>query len=224
MIWNDEVLFIHVPKTGGMSMTSVLETSLPGPVFSSVPAGHEGDQPNVTYVAGTRHERVHEAEQILARHGRSLGDFQVIIAGMRNPYDLEVSRYHHIKTHFWDQPLRNVELIRSEGFAGFCAHSNFYGANPPAIHQYYTNRWEPLPQLRIVKYENLAADLSDALTPYVLDLGEMPHLNATDRASWQEMMTPEIEAAIHSRFNWLFDQGYYQRYRPDSWGLTGSEN
>ncbi|HRO16249.1 MAG TPA: hypothetical protein PLL33_14670 [Paracoccus sp. (in: a-proteobacteria)] len=223
MIWNEDVLFIHVPKTGGMSTTSVLETSLPGQVFSAVPAGHEGDAPNVTYVPGTRHERIHEAARILERYGRRLDDFKVIIAGMRNPYDLEVSRFHHIKMHFFDQPLRNVELIKAEGFEGFCAKSNFYGCNPPAIHQYYTNKWEPLPQLRIVRHENMAADMTDALAPHVESLPEFPHLNASRRATWQEMMTPTAEAAIHERFKWLFTSGYYDRYSPAEWSGAAAE-
>lgn len=217
MIWNENVLFIHVPKTGGMSTTSVLETSLQGQVFSSVPAGHEGGLPNVTYVPGMRHERIHEAARILEQHGRRLDDFKVIIAGMRNPYDLEVSRFHHIKMHFMDQPLVNVQLIKTEGFEGFCARSNFYGCNPPAIHQFYTNKWESLPQLRIVRYENIAVDMAEALSPYVETLPGFPHLNATSRQSWQEMMTPTAEAAIYERFKWLFIQGFYERYAPAEW-------
>ena len=90
---------------------------------------------------------------------------------MRNPYDLEVPRCHYIRMHFLDQPLGNVDLIKTEGFEGFCAKSNLYGFNPPAIHQYYTNKWEPLPHLRIVRYESMAAEMVGALAPFV-DLPE----------------------------------------------------
>ena len=71
---------------------------------------------------------------ILARPGRSLGEFRVSIVGRGRPYDLKASPYHHFETHFWDQPLRNVELILTEWLDGLCARRDLYGADPPAIH------------------------------------------------------------------------------------------
>ena len=33
MIWNNEIIFVHVPKTAGMSMTDLLTDYLKRPVF-----------------------------------------------------------------------------------------------------------------------------------------------------------------------------------------------
>ena len=52
---------------------------------------------NITIAEGSRHERLTEAAASLARFGRRLEDFDTIISIMRNPYDMEVSRYHFLR-------------------------------------------------------------------------------------------------------------------------------
>jgi hypothetical protein len=42
MIFNDHLLFLHVPKMAGMAMSQALLQGLPGPVFCTAPAGHAG--------------------------------------------------------------------------------------------------------------------------------------------------------------------------------------
>ena len=41
MIFNNELLFIHVPKTAGMSLSDSLCSSLKGKVFNTLPEGHQ---------------------------------------------------------------------------------------------------------------------------------------------------------------------------------------
>ncbi|ARJ69261.1 sulfotransferase domain-containing protein [Paracoccus contaminans] len=215
MIWNDDVLYIHVPKTGGMSLTEMLEAHLPGTVFSSSPEGHGSGSARVRHVHGLRHERLHEARRILARHGRNLDDFAAVIAVIRNPYDLEVSRFFHITTHFMDQKIHNTELIRKFGFEAFFDQSNFYGLNPPAIHQFYTDRRRTLTNMRLLRYEHLALDIERTVFPYLGGARpQLPHVNATRRIPWQDMMTEAVEVSIYDRFHWIFAQGLYPRYQP----------
>lgn len=211
MIWNNDVLFIHVPKTGGMSVTDFLERALEPPVFASVPPGHENSASLVTFVPGTRHERLYEAEKILASYGRDLSSFKVIIAGMRNPYEMEVSRFHHIKTHFFDQPLINVNIIKNGGFEAFVRDSNFYGKTPPAIEEFYTLRGDYLPNLKPFRTEDIEGGLRSTLAGHADVSVPLPHINKTEHDDWRSFITPEAEEAIYTRFKWLFDHGGYAR-------------
>src|ERR1700731_3316960 len=122
MLFNDKVLFLHVPKAAGTSVTSFLirnlaglvtitEPSNPAWISDQAPTGarlklalrrmrHELSillRPRLRRIAGTRHENLGEASEALARLGRKLEEFEVILAVIRNPYDMEVSRFHFLR-------------------------------------------------------------------------------------------------------------------------------
>src|SRR5204862_3166773 len=54
-------------------------------------------RPKLRRIAGTRHENLVQAAQVLAPLGRKLGDFEIVLALIRNPYDLEVSRFRYLR-------------------------------------------------------------------------------------------------------------------------------
>ena len=61
MLFNKDLLFLHVPKTGGTT-TQYLLDALPPPVCYAHPfPGDEPVPPGVVQVAGTRHESLAEA-------------------------------------------------------------------------------------------------------------------------------------------------------------------
>ena len=99
MIFTRDVLFIHVPKTGGMALTSYLLDLLPGDKYYTAPEADPtvgGGRDDVFHLAGARHETLDEAEQTFAPYGFHLSEFPLIIVGARNPYALEVSRYAYL--------------------------------------------------------------------------------------------------------------------------------
>ncbi len=61
MIWNDKVLFIHTPKTAGMSLTQLLADSLPRPVYITEPVEAVTVIEGVSRLPGFRHEQLGEA-------------------------------------------------------------------------------------------------------------------------------------------------------------------
>ena len=66
MIWNDEILFLHAPKTAGMSMTNLLLSALEGPVNITGPYEKKYRKGNTIYWPGKRHESLYDAESVLS--------------------------------------------------------------------------------------------------------------------------------------------------------------
>jgi len=112
MLITDDILFIHPPKTAGMSVTAFLIRNLPGQKLLTVPEGHSPDDPSVTALPGIRHENLPQAVERLAELGRELEQFRFVIAIIRNPYAMEVSRFHYLRLgHPWDAgPLQKLAL------------------------------------------------------------------------------------------------------------------
>src|SRR5437016_9776214 len=119
MLFGNKILFLHAPRTAGTSITQFLVDNIPerltllapSPVPDrslAVPAAVRVKTvlkkfllgfPGVTRLEtapGIRHERLAPARDALAQFNRTLAQFDCMISVMRNPYDLEVSRYHFL--------------------------------------------------------------------------------------------------------------------------------
>lgn len=97
MIWNEDMLFIHAPKTAGMSLTEMLIRDLPGKVFSTGAAVNKKED-NAQFIASGRHEILAPAYYLLALHNRKFSDFKAIFAVMRNPSSLQEPPYSYAST------------------------------------------------------------------------------------------------------------------------------
>jgi hypothetical protein len=96
MIISDDVLFLHVRKTGGTSATQFLLNTLPTPIhYVSRTPNATVRREGLTHENGNPHQTLAEAQEFLRREGRELSDFPMIIAVVRNPYDHFVSHYSY---------------------------------------------------------------------------------------------------------------------------------
>src|SRR3954462_2801551 len=104
MIFNDDLLFFHAPKTGGLSVTRYLLETLPGRLSITHPIHDPGlHRRAITQIHGTRHESLAEAQDILKALGRDIHHYYMVLVGLRNPYDQEVSRYAYLRQgHAWE--------------------------------------------------------------------------------------------------------------------------
>ena len=95
MVFNRDVLFLHVPKTGGVSVTNYLLQVLPAPVYyvTKGPIGLADAREGVSFIPGEAHQTLATARKFLPGHGFELEQFPRILATLRNPYDLTVSYY-----------------------------------------------------------------------------------------------------------------------------------
>jgi hypothetical protein len=213
MLVTDEVLFIHAPKTAGMAVTDYLIANLPGQKTLTLPPGHGRRQHGVEIVPGTRHENMHEAIERLARMGRTVDDLRLFLAVIRNPYDLEVSRYHYYRLgHPWDKG-KLQDLAMTGDFDRFCREALYpYIGAPRPIETYYTLDGHLLPMMRLLRFEYLSLELAAALRPFVTgDPIPLERVNSTAHAHFSSYINPRNEPAIFEKYRWLFR--FYERAR-----------
>jgi hypothetical protein len=240
MLFNDRLLFLHVPKTAGTSVTSFLVRNLKGAITLTEPAdlppevdGLQAGQrmtlqfrrwrrklgflrnPHVRRIGGVRHETLPQASERLQQLGKSLVDFEAIFAVIRNPYDLEVSRFHFFRRgHLGIRGFAHEyaeELAQSGDFAAFAERAAYHGRLPGRIEDWFEINGRIPANLRILRFETLEADLLRGLAPFCKIVSPLPKLNASQHAPYMNYLTPEIEIAIYNKYRWLFDRGYYDR-------------
>jgi hypothetical protein len=95
MIYSKDILFLHVPKAAGVSATRFLLDTLPKPVHhvARFPHKRKSDE-GIVHVPGAAHQTLPEARALLAARGIDIADLSLILAIVRNPYDIFVSHYH----------------------------------------------------------------------------------------------------------------------------------
>ncbi len=211
MIWTDDILFLHVPKTGGISTTRFLLTNLEGRVQYT--ANHPVDEaPDAEYHEGPRHETLVQAEAFHSPRGRSVGDFAAVFAVMRNPYDLEVSRYHYLrKGHDVDRG-RAQDLAIDDDFEKYLAEAPFFGSFPPRLDRYF-RIGDYLPKnLHVLRFERLSTDLAEKLSDFLVEEPvPLPHLNKSDHDDYWRYYDKRCEQLCYQRHRWFFDMSFYQR-------------
>lgn len=215
MIFTRELLFLHVPKTGGMSVTNFLLEALPRPLYYT----HPGDDPALTaagvvQIKGIRHETLAEAVGVVGRQGLRLEDFAVIVAVLRNPYEMEVSRFAYLqKGHPWDAGP-NQQLALAGNFEEFAIHSRDHGGPRRPIQAYFELDGAPPARLRVLRNERLESDLEEALRLAGLERSvQLPRRNVSRHDDFRRYYTPAAEEAAYRRYRWVFDQGFYPRMR-----------
>jgi hypothetical protein len=240
MLFNDKVLFLHVPKAAGTSVTSFLirnlaglvtitEPSYPAWISGQAPSGarlrlafrrirHEISlrlRPRLRRIAGTRHENLGEASEALARLGRKLEDFEVILAVVRNPYDMEVSRFNFLRRGHLGIPglAQNYpeKLALAGDFAAFADRAPYHGRLPGRLGAWFEIDGQMPSNLRVVRFETLEQDLRAALMPFCRNLSALPRLNPSQHKPYAEYLSPDVEEAIYRKYRWVFDRGFYRR-------------
>lgn len=238
MLFDDKLLFVHVPKTAGVSIRKFLIDNVPGKITlveeeyraqPSMPVGVRVKlrvknllqargllRPSwVTVVEGNPHWRLVQAQNHLAKLGRRLDDFCAILAVIRNPYDLEVSRYHYLRKgwHGVRGLARGSEQkIALQGdFEAFALKAPYQGRLPARIEDWYEIRGNMPENLHIVRFERLDEDLRGAVGKFYPIRAKLPRLNVTKHEAYASYLSPRSEEAIYKKYRWLFDRQFYPR-------------
>lgn len=216
MLFSDRLLFLHVPKAGGTSIVRYLIDVLPKPVYYSLPVGHEdGDVPDgVTRFHGVAHESLEEARAVLRRWGRRLEDFPLVVSCVRNPYELEVSRFAFLRRdleRFMYGPGPQQAIALLDDFELFAVYSRPHGSR--AMESYFVLEGLVPRNLRIVRLENVAVDLADCLASVGVEVegSQVPHRNRSTHDPFATYYTAAAERAVYEKYKWVFDHGLYPR-------------
>jgi SAM-dependent methyltransferase len=216
VIFTKDILFLHVPKTGGMSVSSYLLEVLPAPVYYVRPAHAREDfaeREGVVRVAGGRHQSLPAAAEFLRDYGLELADFRLILAVLRNPYSLEVSRYHYLRQGHPQDGGPNQRLALTRDFTTFAAKSSFKAdRDSRPLENYLYLEGKLPPNLTIARFENLEADVKGALSSIgIEDGGSLPWRNVSRHGDFASYYTKEAEEAVYRKYGWVFEAGFYER-------------
>lgn len=225
MLFNRDLLFVHVPKTGGMSMRLYLQYLMRQPcyamghwhgnygLFKPVPrdlAGGEDsfgkDRDDVVYLNGEKHAPIYYGLLAMTSVGLSTSELQAIVVGIRNPYAQEVSVFAFNRKQGAIPPERTF----SEYVLG---PRPFHFASIYDYRLYYESPMHGLQdRIRIIRFENMKEEIEALSLNLGLGVSILPWENRTEHKPWQEYIaSPEIEAAIYQRYRWVFDHGFYPR-------------
>lgn len=184
-----EFAFVHVPKTGGSTITAEIARAL--------------GTPETDFSKGwqARHHNVGGMHSGFNSTGPAGGVWS--FGFVRNPYDLWTSRY--FSRSEWCDRMSFEEFVTTK------PHPAFWGV--PMVNLLtcpYTNR-----QVSFVgRYERYAADVATAFKHIglKLDTDRMYQVNATpDRPTWEEVQTDATLRTIRAIHAPDFDAFHYER-------------
>lgn len=212
MLWCDDYLFVHYPKTAGKTLTRFFVQAWPRPIAGYISKGqvHEladCELEKTGIVVGRGHENLKQSAEIVAEAGGDIRNMKGIFCCIRNPYDLMVSNYHFMRQTYPANKERNNFIIAHENsFVDFCEK---VGVSSPS--NWMTLDGVQPDNLQIIRFEQMNDDLNRFSEKFGFDMPVLGHLNASKRAHYSEYMCERTEKAIAEKFSYWFDKGYYQR-------------
>lgn len=213
LLIGERFVFLHVPKAAGKSLSRYMIEAWPGRVHGYVSTGQmlelrEVARPGVTLEVTYGHEDMAQTQVLLGQRGRCIEDMAAVFACVRNPYDIIVSTYCFMRRTFKNNShKRFFKLANNLDFEGFCMQFE-----PRNITAWLTLRGKRPPNLRLIRFESLEADLSAIATEYGFNPAALRHLNRTDHDHYSSYIrTATCERAIYEKYWYLFDCGLYQR-------------
>src|SRR4051812_16861796 len=199
LVFGDRVLALHVPKTGGNSLSVYLLQTLRRPlVYQSWHPRSEIDHGGVTFIQGNPHASLREAATLTRTFGKDLTDFSVILAVLRNPYELEVSRYESFRQQAHDPALlsRDHELARTLDFPSYIKAFLAPNGVPRSrnLEQMVSIDGKTPANLRYIRYEHLVPETRMTLREAGVEAdGDFPWLNPSKHAPAASYYTPQAE-------------------------------
>jgi len=218
MVFNHDILFLHLGKAGGTSVSWLLCNTLQPPVFNVYqkgilkkikPQGYE------FHIEGNRHANLLEAKVLLIKYGMKLESFKLILVMVRNPVDLEFSHYRH---------LRKEKVLNRSGQPGTdklkkriaAARGSFEDFVLTDITHYegelkdFFTIDNKIPEnLTIVRTEEMSKVLPDLLCPFQKHIKPIPHRNKSVKPEDKNLSLKALKN-IYRKYKWIYEQRFYE--------------
>ena len=219
MVFNDELIFIHLGKTGGLSCSKYLLLNLQAQVYSchktadrDVPAKRAE---SITPLKGVgRHCTLREALDFISSYnGKNLSDFKKVVAVIRHPFTLEYSYFKHLQKPEIKEQRKKSQILTNlaDGdFKSFVEKANYHRIDHPQ-ERFFLLDGEIPDSVELIKFENLAQTFPAAVAPFLKEeeLEPFPYINRTDYQSNAPDLTDEIKEMIYHKHRYMFDSGLY---------------
>lgn len=225
MIFNNDLIYIHIGKTGGISCSRYLLENLQRPVFNchrtadSEANGLDKTEGVVPLTNTHRHWSLEQSLKYIKNfNGKDLQDFSTVVAVVRNPVTLEFSFYNHMqKSHVRQQRGEAAQILfdLSDGpFSEFVRHSGYH--TPGLSQDDYLRVDGNIPNnVHLVKFEKIEPEFVDAVTPYLRPGASKKfyRINTTDygktRMKFSDCFDDNAREAIYEKHQYMFDSGLY---------------
>ena len=216
MIYTDDLLFLHVPKTGGMSIEGTLLCHLGDRVRAVIPEHEKLSQKSSHQLdIGPRHATIPIAKQYFEGQGKALEEFKRIFAVIRDPYDLEASRYHYLQKGRQADSGKNQQLAKAGDPAAFIRDSRWWFD----FRDFYDAEKHGLDNLEIIRFENLKSEIEKILqTEFDIEVS-LRHENRSQKRDSRSYgrqfikshLTDFNEQQFHEKYKFFFDSGWYRK-------------
>jgi hypothetical protein len=207
IIFNEDILFVHNPKSAGTSIISFMQSTLPR-TFS---AGVEQ--------LGTWHPSLSLALRYACGITERSG-FRRVISVIRNPFDREVSMYIYYRNTLQRSPSLARDLpdaamqrcVQKASELEFRSYIKWLWDNHGTVDIWRsrcfceTDEGIVPDSLRVLKFENLNSDLADALG---LPSVELPNLNKSMRRPTDAYYDADTIDLVKRSYEWMFEAGHY---------------
>lgn len=222
VIYSDDMMFIHIGKTGGSSASDYLLHNIARPASNChADADRELAGLGITDVQARtdikRHCTLTEArDYVAAIDGRALADFTKIVTIIRHPYTLEYSHYHYMKrADVREREKGNPALLeRTSGdLRDFAARAGYHRRGTPQDGYFLVDGALPS-NVELVRYETIDTAFPEAVRAFLKpDVDHaFPHVNQTGYAgSVVDELTDAVEELIYQKHRYMFDSGLYAR-------------
>jgi hypothetical protein len=236
-LYNDDVLFIHIPKTAGYSVKNWLLEVLPGAKMPKL-GGFDLEPEQIDSRMPIGHIPLKDIQRYTGRKPES---FKMILGIVRDPYEHQLSQWafwrdryaqggRHVHDiiaasyptltgwlldprcdfHIWYESVHGEQAnYRLNTKFGFGGYPNYGG---------YYRYWLSVdgripPNTRLVKMEELSEALPEALNGFIEGEAEIPHRNVSSHPGLTaNYYTPLGCRIVEQKFQWVFDLLLYQRW------------
>lgn len=225
MVVSDRLLFVHIPKTGGLSCREWLVDNVPGAIHPLLDPRSLVTEP---------HMPLCHAQEVT---GRSLDSFDRIIAVIRDPKAQQLSMWSHQRMQYalgGRHPLQLAAATKPDIEAwlrdGACDWRFWYeiqrngmapdgwraaeaAVNGAGYYEYsLTINGELPPNLVLVDFDNLVRGFTEASAPFTVPKPTpFPHHHRTESRPAEAFYTPFARTLLMQKFRWCIDRGWFPR-------------